>query len=130
MVQHRDQIEQQTLSFADQWAAAEKQGDVDAPERILMSDFMAVGPRGFLLNREEWLARHRSRDLIYSSFALSEVTVRSYGPVAVLIGRQTQQSTYQGHPVPMGDLRITLVLVEQDGDWRLASVHLSPIVPN
>jgi uncharacterized protein (TIGR02246 family) len=129
VVQQQEQIEQ-ARRFAEQWAAAELAGDAGALERILTPDFMAVGPRVFMLNRDEWRARHQSRDLVYSSFTLSDVAARLYGPAAVLIGRQTQEATYQGHPVPLSELRVTLVLARQDDGWRLAGVHLSPIVPN
>jgi hypothetical protein len=129
VVQQQEQTEQ-ALHFAERWAKAELAGDTGALERMLAPDFMAVGPRGFLLNRDEWLARHQSRDLVYSSFNLSDVAARRYGPVTVLIGRQVQEASYQGHPVPLSELRVTLVLIQRDGGWRLAGLHLSPIVPS
>ncbi len=127
MTQQRDRVVQQAEEQARAWASAERQGDVAALGDILAADFVGVGPRGFLLDKDQWLARYRSGDLANTTFALSELSVRVYGPAAVLIARQTQESTYQGRPVPMGELRVTLVLIEQASAWRLAGLHLSPI---
>ena len=74
----------------------------------------------------EWLARHQSRDLQYESITLDEVKVRVYHDVAILIGRQAQQGAYRGNSIK-AQLRTTLVFVQQQGQWRLASLHLSTI---
>jgi hypothetical protein len=39
----------------------------------LTSDFAGIGPLGFILPRRAWLARHRSADLRYDRFGLTEV---------------------------------------------------------
>jgi len=111
------------------WAAAELAGDASALDRFLASDFVGVGPLGFLLTKGEWLERHASSDLAYESFVWDEPRVRVYGDAAVVIGRQTATATYLGRPVPAGPLRTTHVLVRQAGQWRLAGVHMSPIGP-
>lgn len=116
-------------ALIDGWAAAELAGDVPALDRLLADDFVGVGPLGFLLTKEEWLARHASGDLAYASFAWDEPRVRVYGDAAVVIGRQTAAASYQGRPVPAGALRTTHVLLRQDGHWRLAGIHMSPIGP-
>jgi len=123
---NREHAEQEVASLADAWAAAELRGDIAFLERALEDDFIAVGPLGFMLTKQEWLARHQSGDLKYDSFDLDEVKVRVYNEAAALIGRQTQDAAYRGNPVN-ARLRATLVFVRQEGQWRLASLHLSPI---
>jgi uncharacterized protein (TIGR02246 family) len=114
-------------NLSHEWAAAELRGDADFLERLLADDYVGVGPRGFMLTKEQWLERHRTGDLRYQSFTWDEVAVRVYGDAAVVTGRETAQATYRGQEIP-GQFRATLVFVRQDGSWRLAARHLSPIV--
>ena len=84
----------------------------------------AVGPLGFILPRQGWLARHRNGDLSYQAFALDEVQVRPLGEAAVVIARNHTRGSYQGHPIPEA-VRATLVLVADAGGWKLAALHMS-----
>ena len=123
---NRERTDQEVARLADAWATAELGGDTAFLERTLADDFIGVGPLGFMLTKHEWLARHQSGDLTYDTLELDQVTVRMYGEAAVLIGRQVQSAAYRGNSVK-AELRTTLVLVHQQGQWRLASLHLSPI---
>jgi hypothetical protein len=49
-----------------------------------------------------------------------------YDEAAILIGRQTQDAAYRGNSIK-AQLRTMLVFVRQQGQWQLASLHLSPI---
>jgi ketosteroid isomerase-like protein len=113
-------------TIAQQWSSAERHGDVANLASILSDDFVGVGPLGFLLTKPEWLARHQSGDLTYEAVDLDEMTVRVYDRAAILVGRQLQRGAYRGNRVD-GQFRTTLVFVQQEGRWRLAGLHLSPI---
>ncbi|SRR6266702_146183 len=124
---NREHTEQEVLRQADTWANAELRGDTTFLERILLDDFIGIGPLGFMLTKQEWLARHQAGDLKYESFSLDEVKVRVYNnDAAVLIGRQVQNGAYRGNTIQW-QLRTTLVFVQQQGQWRLASLQLSTI---
>ncbi|HEX6551650.1 MAG TPA: nuclear transport factor 2 family protein [Ktedonobacteraceae bacterium] len=123
---NREYVEQEVVRLADAWATAELQGDTAVLERTLADDFVGIGPLGFMLTKQEWLARHQSGDLKYASFSLDEIKVRVYNDAAILIGRQVQNGTYRGNSI-QGQFRITLVFVQQQGRWKLASLQLSPI---
>jgi hypothetical protein len=60
----------------------------------MIEDFVGVGPRGFTLSKEQWLAWHESGNLKYESFGLDEVEVRPYGDSAVATCRQSQAGEY------------------------------------
>ncbi len=123
-----NQIEELNRLVED-WATAELRGDVAFLEGALTDDFVGIGPLGFMLNKEQWLSRYESGDLVYESFALDEVEARFYGEAAVATCRQSQAGTYQGQAVDVmqGEFRATLVFVKREGRWLLAGLHLSPI---
>jgi ketosteroid isomerase-like protein len=125
--QEGDRVDKHLEELSHDRAAAELRGDTAFLERTLAGDFVAIGPRGFMLTKEEWLERHRTGDLRYQSFTWDEVAVRVYGDAAVVTGRETTRATYKGQPI-QGQFRTTLIFVQQDGDWRLAGLQLSPIM--
>jgi ketosteroid isomerase-like protein len=111
-------------ALLDEWSAAEQAGDTERLEALLTDDFAGVGPLGFILPRQAWLARHRQGDLTYDSFGLAEVQARVHGEAAVVTARNNTQGSYQGHPIPEAT-RVTLVLVGEAGRWQLAAAHMS-----
>jgi ketosteroid isomerase-like protein len=121
---------EQLEGLGEDWAAAELGGDTVTLGRILAEDFVAVGPRGFMLTREQWLFRHDSGSLTYQAFEWDEVQVRVRGNAAVMIGRQTASAVYEDGDVRheiQDQFRTTLVFVEEQGRWLLLGLHLSPI---
>ncbi len=123
---NREQSEQEVAQLADTWATAELQRDTAFLEKVLADDFVGVGPLGFLLTRQEWLARHQTGDLKYEVHTLDEARVRVYNEAAILIGCLTQEATYRGNPIN-AQLRTTLVFVRQHGQWHLAGLHFCNI---
>ena len=125
----QDQVGQ-LEGLGEEWAAAELRGDTATLGRILAEDFVAVGPRGFMLTKGPWLYRHDSGKLTYTSFDWDEVTVRVHENTAVMIGRETTSAVYEDGEIRyeiQDQFRATLVFVEEQGRWLLISVHLSPI---
>lgn len=107
-------------------AAAELRGDTTFLESVLADDFVGIGPRGFMLDRDQWLARYESGSLKYESFGWNEVQVRLYGGSAVVTGREAVEGEYEDYKI-QDQFRATLVFVEKQGRWLLAGLHLSPI---
>jgi ketosteroid isomerase-like protein len=114
----------QITALLSEWAAAEASSDTAILQRCLADDFTGVGPLGFTLSRQDWLARHATGALTYDTFQLEDVQVRAYGDAAIVTARQQAKGTYQGQALP-GALRATLVLVNTSGAWRLAGIHMS-----
>ncbi|HEY4889485.1 MAG TPA: nuclear transport factor 2 family protein [Candidatus Dormibacteraeota bacterium] len=88
--------------------------------------FKLVGPAGFVLDKQQWIDQFRSGRLRVQTLDWDEVDVREHGEVAIAIGRQTRNATFQSQPAA-GALRVTQVAVRAGGDWRLLGLHLSPI---
>jgi hypothetical protein len=85
-----EQTEQEVTQLVDTWATAELQGNIALLEKILAADFVGIGPLGFLLTKQQWLARHQGGDMKYTAHTLDEVRVRAYNEVAIVIGRLTK----------------------------------------
>jgi ketosteroid isomerase-like protein len=119
-------MEDHIQELGQEWTAAELQGDALALDEMLADDFVGIGPRGFMLTKEQWLARYQSGDLRQDSLTWDEVRMRVYGDAAVATGRQTQRGAFQGHAIA-GQFRVTQVFVQQGGRWLLAALQLSPI---
>ncbi|MEU5839064.1 nuclear transport factor 2 family protein [Streptomyces diacarni] len=132
-------VSRDLTTFGARWADAELHGDVPGLEALLTDDFVAVGPRGFLLDKRGWLARYETGALVHDLFTWRTEHLRRHGDGAVLLGVQSQQSVYEGRDVD-GHFRATHHLttaasaVPSAGTsatvrpaWRLAALHLSPI---
>lgn len=123
---NREHTEQEVLRLVDAWVTAELHGDIAFLEKALADDFIGIGPLGFMLTKQEWLARHQSGDLKYEAFTLDEGKVRVYENAAIVTGRQVQNGAYRGNSM-QAQFRTALVFVAQQGQWRLASLQLSTI---
>ena len=110
-------------TLLDAWAAAEVSSDPAGLEPLLAEDFTAVGPLGFVLDRDAFLARHGT-GLDYSSFAVDERAVRQEGDTALVTARLSTVGSYRGTPVPEA-LRATVVLSRHAERWRMLRVHMS-----
>ncbi len=113
--------------LAKEWAASERRGDTAFMQRTLADDFVGIGPRGFMLAKNEWLQRFTSGALKYEYLEWDEANVRVYGDAALVTGRERQKVNYQGQPME-SELRTTLAFVKQQGRWLLAGLQLSPIL--
>ncbi|HUY45956.1 MAG TPA: nuclear transport factor 2 family protein [Streptosporangiaceae bacterium] len=119
------ELEAEILDLGQQWAKAELLGDTEALADLLADDFVGVGPRGFLLNKQAWLARYSSGTLRHEQFTWRDVDVRGYGDTAVAVGTEESRGSYGDRPIT-GQLRGTHLLVRDGGRWKIAGMHLSP----
>jgi hypothetical protein len=119
--------DQQVIEVGKRFARAQQEGDTDTLELLLSDDFRLVGPLGFVLDKQTWLAQFRSGALVMHSVEWDDVAVCIHGDAAIAIGRQTQQAEYQGKPAPGGQFRVTQIAVLDGEHWVLAGLHLSGI---
>jgi ketosteroid isomerase-like protein len=113
------------LDLVQRWAAAEEGNDEKALDGLLADRFAGVGPFGFILTRDQWLARF-ANGLVNRSFTVTDLQVRDYGTAAVGIGVLAQETSWQGGD-NSGRFRVTLVAVRAGEGWRLAHVHIGPL---
>jgi ketosteroid isomerase-like protein len=104
------------------WAAAEQGNDAKALQGLLADDFVGVGPLGFVLDREQWLARF-DNGLANRAFTVEDPQVRDYGTAAVVVGVLAQETSFKGRD-NSGRFRLSLVAVRQRDHWLLANAHI------
>jgi Domain of unknown function (DUF4440) len=133
----KDERETAVRGLLDGLASAELLGDAAFLDRSITEGFVAIGPRGFMLSKGEWLARHASGDLKYRSLTIEQVAVHWAGPdTAVATGKEKSSADYKGDAVPESEMRFMQVVVREGGSpdarggemWRLAAKQLSPIL--
>jgi ketosteroid isomerase-like protein len=114
--------ETDVLDVVRRWAAAERDNDAKALDGLLADDFVGVGPLGFVLDRDQWLARF-DQGLENRAFAVEDPQPRDYGAAAVVVGVLAQETSWQGTD-NSGRFRLTLVAVRTADRWVLAHVHI------
>jgi uncharacterized protein (TIGR02246 family) len=116
--------EHEVLDLIQRWAKVELAGDADGYDGLLSADFTGIGPVGFVLDKQQWAARHRG-GLHNERFEVVESTVRLFGDdMAIVTGIQNQVTTFKGHD-NSGAFRLTVVAVKPDDRWVIANIQLS-----
>jgi ketosteroid isomerase-like protein len=110
------------------WAEAESHSDADTLDGLMTDDCTVIGPRGFVLDRQQCLERYRSGGLRTEAFDWSDVRVREFGSTTVAVGIVTQRAFYRGQDAS-GRFRATQIAVQQDGTWKCAGLQFSGPIP-
>ena len=83
------------LDLVGRWAEAEQGNDAEALDGVLAGDFVGVGPLGFVLDRQQWLARF-ANGLENRAFVVQDAQVRDYGDAAAVVGVLAQENELPG----------------------------------
>src|SRR3989442_15919956 len=92
-IEARSGTEAEVLERAEEWRKAELRGDVAALDRLLAADFIGIGPRGFVLNKEAWLRPHASGDFRDQNMGQRDPILRTYTDSAILLCTEGSQPT-------------------------------------
>lgn len=105
------------------WIDAERRGDTAALDAVLDRQFRGDGAEGRVLDKQEWLDRHRSGELSLDALQWPHTHVRVHGTVAVAMGIQTQTGRYRGHDCT-GQFWVTLIAIRRHDPERWSIVNL------
>jgi ketosteroid isomerase-like protein len=111
------------------FAEAQRLSQVDDLSRLLTDDFKLVGPRGFVVTKQEWLDQFRTGTLQIQSLEWDEIDIRThaYACSAIAIGRLDQTASYAGRAAD-GRFRVTAIAIGRGTTWHLAGAHYSPVM--
>jgi ketosteroid isomerase-like protein len=103
---------------------AERTADLDTLRELIAEDFLSIGPRGFVLDKPQWIDRHQQ--FTYHELATSEMDVRGYGDTAVVRDVQRNRATWKDQQVNVV-CRVSQVWVRRGDQWQLVGIQFSPL---
>ena len=107
--------------------AAYLNGDAEKIANFLTEDYTLTNSKGEISARADDIADATSGRVHYDEFENYDMKVRLYGDsTAVVTGRTKLKGVYDGKPVDK-IVQFTDTLVKQNGHWRLAAGHVSPV---
>jgi ketosteroid isomerase-like protein len=108
--------------------AAQRASDVEALDRLLHPDLLAVGPDGSLADKAADLDAHRTGAFTIAELEEEELEVRAVGETAVTFVVLRIRGTIAGDDVS-GRMRYTRTWVRDGGGWRVMAAHIAPAAP-
>ena len=106
--------------------AAQLEGDVDALDRLLHPDLLAVGPDGRLADKAADLAAHRAGVFEIDELEEKELRTVSDGPTAVTFVLVRLRGSIGDEEIA-GLVRYTRTWVRGPGGWRVLAAHIAPL---
>lgn len=111
--------------LVERWRRAELNGDSDEVAAVLATDFIGVGPMGWVRTKAQWVEKYRSGTVSNDTFDLDDLTVIPLGrDSAVVVTHQTQVGT-NGTVPTTGQFRFSLTI---GADVLIHSIHVTRIL--
>jgi hypothetical protein len=108
-------------------AEAEIERDVEKLAILLDDDYLGVDPSGALLTKEKIITTYATGDVQLESIVSSDLRVRVLGRTGIITGRSLIKGKTQAGEF-MALFRYTDVYRNFEGDWKLVSSQLTPLV--
>ena len=121
------EIEQQLRRMNEEWVTAITKGDGATLERVMADDFIFSYPlEGD--DKAQFITDCVSGDLKVQQITREQVSVRVFGPTAILTARDTSHWIYHGREIS-GQYKILNVYSKRDDEWKLCALQACPINP-
>ncbi len=121
-----DEIRNEILSLAEEWAKALVSNDADSIGRFMAEDWVIVGNNG-VSRKQDFLPFVASGDLTHEAMDLvGEARIKIYGDTAVLTARVINNGHFKGEPF-IADEWTTDVFVRREGLWLCVLSHITPV---
>ena len=98
---------------------AELHDDRETLSELIDQEFLSIGPKGFLLDKQQWIDRPEL--FTYHELDVSEVDIRLFADTAIVRAVQRNRSTSHGHDVHVSTRSATSGSAA--GAWRLAGIQ-------
>ena len=101
-------------------------GDAARLEELVAPDCRIIGPKGFLIAKDEWIGVHASHVYEMVFLRTLEADLIDYGDTAIRCDVQQSECVYQGETIS-GLFRVLSVWVRPTGHWRLAAIQYTAL---
>jgi hypothetical protein len=95
-------------------------------ERPDPPDARIIGPKGFIISRDEWIGVHESTDYQQVRLETSGTDVRTYDSAGIRFDVVESECTYKGETIA-GHFRVMQVWVTDHERWKLAAVQYTAL---
>ena len=85
-----------------------------------------IGPRGFMITRDEWISVHQSAGYRQVRPETLEATVHAYDSAVIHCDIMDSECLYQGQTIT-GRFRVTHLWATDHQQWQLAAVHYTTL---
>ena len=111
-------------AIAAAWDQAMVSNDADAIGRFMSDDWIIIGADGGTTDKASFLEQVRSGRLMHDTMTTTDIRVRRYGEVAILMATGVSAGTFEGQRFHEHE-RQSNVFVRTDENWRCVLTHLS-----
>ena len=113
-------------AIAAAWDRAMVSNDADAIGRFMADDWLIIGSDGGTADKASFLEQVRSGRLMHDTMTTTDISVRRYGDVALLLATGVSAGTFDGQRFHEHE-RQSNVFVRTNQNWRCVLTHLSRI---
>jgi len=120
-------VEQTLIQIEHEWNKALMAKDYKAIDRIVADDWVGVDFKGMTTTKHESIAELKAGESSNQSVEVGDMTVRVFGNTAVVIGTDTEKSTYQGKD-SSGKYAWMDVFMKRAGKWQAVASQSTKLV--
>jgi Domain of unknown function (DUF4440) len=103
-------------------------GDQDLLRRRVAPECRVVGPKGFLIDREEWIASHDGQVFEMLNLETVESEVARYDETATRLDLQRSECLFNGEQIS-GLYRVLSVWRAEPAGWQLRLIQYTAVSP-
>jgi len=93
---------------------------------LVAPDARIIGPKGFIIGRDEWIGVHKESEYQQVRLEPIETDVHTYDHTGIRFDVMESECTYKGE-THAGRFRVTQVWVTDHQRWQLAAVQYTSL---
>jgi hypothetical protein len=117
-----DLMEQTIRTLQNKVNMALLQSDWQTLNELVAPEAKIIGPKGFMISRDEWIGVHQSADYQQVRLEATETDLRAYDSAGLRCDVIESECTYKGETIA-GRFRVMHVWVTDHEKWQLAGVQ-------